>query len=181
MGLLVNGPLVLQMAVYGRDEYYAIKADIGDGSVRPNNGSEPVSCYAVWQEEWRSMIEGLSDVMTPRAAASESESDRTVESVALAGAAAIQRLIADRDSLRERVNIQQRELVSLSSLNEDLRRRINLVRHHYVELGTKVLAQLEQFDQAFRDAMQDKPETAAASGDHANLIALANRLKPNRG
>jgi predicted nucleic acid-binding Zn-ribbon protein len=129
------------------------------------------------------MIDGLSDVMTPRppAQASESDSDRTVESVALAGAAAIQRLITDRDSLRERVNIQQRELVALSSLNEDLRRRINLVRHHYVELGTKVLAQLEQFDQAFRDAIQDKPETAAASSDHANLIALANRLKPNRG
>jgi hypothetical protein len=45
------------------------------------------------------MIEGLSNVMTsrPQGQVSESESDETVESVALAGASAIQRLIADRN------------------------------------------------------------------------------------
>jgi predicted nucleic acid-binding Zn-ribbon protein len=129
------------------------------------------------------MIEGLTHVMTPKpqAQASESESDETMESVALAGAAAIQRLIADRDNLRTRANAQQRELVALSAINEDLRRRVALIRHHYVELGTKILTQLEQFDQATRDAMQDNQHTAPASSEDANLVALAHRLRPTNG
>jgi len=127
------------------------------------------------------MIEGLMNVMTPRPqGASSDESNANLENVALAGAAAIQRLIADRDELRNRTNVQQRELVALSAINEDLRRRIALIRHHYVELGTRILAQLEQFDQAFREAMRDE-ESAAAPSEHANLVALAHRLKPNTG
>jgi hypothetical protein len=139
------------------------------------------------------MIEGLTNVMTPKpqAQASEGEPDETMESVALAGAAAIQCLIADRDNLRSRANTQQRELVALSAINEDLRRRVALIRHHYVELGTRILTQLEQFDQATRDAMQADPHTASAVQDnqHAaptpsedeNLVALAHRLRPNNG
>jgi predicted nucleic acid-binding Zn-ribbon protein len=128
------------------------------------------------------MIEGLINVMTPRPQGiSADESDANLEKVALAGAAAIQRIVADRDELRNRSNVQQRELVALSAINEDLRRRIALIRHHYVELGTRILAQLEQFDQAFREAMRDTQETAAAPSEHANLVALAHRLKPNTG
>lgn len=128
------------------------------------------------------MIEGLINVMTPKPqGASADESDATLEKVALAGAAAIQRIIAERDELRNRANTQQRELVALSAINEDLRRRIALIRHHYVELGTRILAQLEQFDQAFRDVSHDTQEAAAAPSEHANLVALAHRLKPNTG
>ena len=128
------------------------------------------------------MIEGLINVMNPKLQGiSADESDATLEKVALAGAAAIQRIIADRDELRNRANTKQRELVALSAINEDLRRRIALIRHHYVELGTRILAQLEQFDQAFREAMRDNQETAAAPSEHANLVALAHRLKPNTG
>jgi len=126
------------------------------------------------------MIEGLINVMNPKPRGTPAdESDATLEKVALAGAAAIQRLIADRDELRNLANTQQRELVALSAINEDLRRRIALIRHHYVELGTRILAQLEQFDQAFRDAMRETQENAAAPSEHANLVALAHRLKPN--
>ena len=127
------------------------------------------------------MIEGLTSVITPKPQpqASEGESDGTMESVALAGAAAIQHLIADRDNLRNRVNAQQRELVALSAINEDLRRRVVLIRHHYIELGTRILTQLEQFDQATRDAMQDNQHTAPAPTEDANLVALARRLRPS--
>ena len=129
------------------------------------------------------MIDGLINVMTPKpqAQASEGEPDETMESVALAGAAAIQRLIADRDSLRNCANAQERDLVALSAINEDLRRRIALIRHHYVELGTRILTQLEQFDQATRDAMQDNQHAAPAPSEDANLVALAHRLKPSNG
>jgi hypothetical protein len=118
--------------------------------------------------------------MTPKIAGTQ-ESDDDLEKAALLGAAAIQRLIADRDDLRNRTTTQQRELVALSAINEDLRRRIALIRHHYVELGTKILAQLEQFDEAFREAMRENQEKADSSAEHANLVALAQRLKPQTG
>jgi gluconate kinase len=129
------------------------------------------------------MIEGLTNVMTPKtqAQASEGEFDEAMESVAIAGAAAIQRVIADRDNLRNRANAQQRELVALSASNEELRRRVALIRHHYIELGTRILTQLEQFDQATRDAMQDNQHTAQAPSDDPNLVALARRLRPSNG
>ena len=129
------------------------------------------------------MIESLRNVMPPKPQdqVCEGESE-TMESVALAGAAAIQRLIADRDSARNFANAQQRDLVALNAINEDLRRRIGLIRHHYFELGTRILAQLEQFDQATREAMQDNPQVAVpAPSEDANLVALAHRLKPSNG
>jgi hypothetical protein len=122
------------------------------------------------------MIEALMNVMTPKAIGDES--DANLERAAMAGAAAIERIIADRDDLRNRATTQQRELVALSAINEDLRRRIALIRHHYVELGTKILGQLEQFDEAFREVMREK-EVATASIEHDNLVALAQRLRPD--
>lgn len=86
---------------------------------------------------------GLMNVITPKPHGAHEESDATLEKVALAGTAAIQQLIADRDQLRKRANDQQRELVTLSAINEELCPRIALIRHHYVELGTRILAQLD--------------------------------------
>ena len=126
------------------------------------------------------MIEGLTNVMTPKAVGSQ-ESDDDLAKVALQGAAAMQRLIADRDDLRNRTTTQQRELVALSAINEELRRRIALIRHHYLELGTKILAQLEQFDEAFRESTREKEEKVESFTEHANLVALAQRLRPQTG
>jgi hypothetical protein len=102
------------------------------------------------------MIEGLSQVLTPPRS-EPYEGDDTVERVAIAGANAIQCLIADRDDLRRRANAQQQNLVALSAINEELRGRLDLVRRHYVELAKNIVAQLEQFDRATRDAMQYTP------------------------
>ena len=129
------------------------------------------------------MIETLRHIITskPQAQLSEGVSEETIESVALAGAAAIQRLIADRDTLRDRVNTQQRELVTLSAANEELRCRLGLIRQQYLELGSRILAQLEQFDRVTREAIQDNQVPLPSPQDDANLIALAYRLKPNNG
>jgi len=108
------------------------------------------------------------------------ETEVNLERVASVGAAAIQRIVAERDNLRQHGLAQQRELVALSAINEDLRRRIALIQHHYVELGTKILTQLEQFDDAFREIMREKENNARAATDHDNLVALAQRLRPNR-
>jgi len=127
------------------------------------------------------MIEGLLRVVTPKPSVEANEDmtdDNTLERVAIAGASAIQRLIADRDSLRNRVHVQQQDLVALSAINNELRGRIALVHHRYIELAKIIIAQLEQFDRATRDAMQDKEDVATPPSDYADLIALANRLKP---
>jgi hypothetical protein len=128
------------------------------------------------------MIDGLKDVKTSRPLgqfAAEVTEDH-VENIALAGAAAIQRIIADRDQLRVLAKVQQQDLVALSALNKELCGRIALIRHHYVELGTQILAQLEQFDRATRNAMQDEHMASdAAPNDEANLVAIANRFKPS--
>ena len=127
------------------------------------------------------MIDGLKNVMSPKDALRIDMMDESLESIAIAGASAIQRLIADRDNLRNYVSTQQRDLIALTATNEELRRRIASIRHHYIELGTRILSQLEQFDQATRDLMQDKqPESVTVREDDANLVSLAHRLKPAR-
>jgi uncharacterized coiled-coil DUF342 family protein len=125
------------------------------------------------------MIEGLSKVLTMKGEANKSDSDDSVERVAIAGANAIQRLIADRDDFRNRANVQHQDLLCLSAINKELRDRIVLIRHHYVELATRIIAQLEQFDRATRDALQDKDPAPTPQSDDADLLALANRLKPD--
>ena len=129
------------------------------------------------------MVEGLMNAMGSKVTGVD-ESEVDLEKVALVGAEAIQRIIADRNDLRQHALAQHRELVALSAINEDLRRRIALIRDHYVELGTKILAQLEQFDEAFRELMREevrraKSERTDAGTEHDNLVALAHRLRPN--
>ncbi len=126
------------------------------------------------------MIEGLISIVTPTGQGhlAEGATDETIDSVALTGAEAIQRIIADRNNLRACTNVQQRDLVALNSTNEELRRRLAVIRHHYVELATKILTLLEQFDQATREARDFGQAAARSESDDDNLAALARRLKP---
>ena len=125
------------------------------------------------------MIETLRQIITPKAQPSESGSEESVESIALAGAAAIHQLISERDNFRACLNAQQQDLVSLSAANEELRGRLRLIRQQYLELGSRILTQLEHFDKITREALQDSPAPVSAPQDEAKLIALAHRLKPN--
>jgi hypothetical protein len=104
-------------------------------------------------------------------------SDETLESTALAGAAAIQRIIAERDSLRSWATSQQQALINLRKANEDLRRRILLARQGYLEIATRILEHFEEFDGALRDT----PEASAVPQslkETDTLIDLAQRLSP---
>jgi hypothetical protein len=53
------------------------------------------------------------------------------------------------------------------------------IRQHYLELASKVLAQLEEFDQSTRDLVQER-QGRSFNGrlEDDNLVSLANRLKP---
>ena len=122
------------------------------------------------------MIDGQPNLVHPSEAAKE---EQTLEAIAVAGASAIQRLISERDHLRIRVNAQQGDLVHLTAANVDLRRCVISIRQHYIELATKVLAQLEQFDHATRGLTQERQSKSFDGRDEdANLVSLAHRLKP---
>ena len=121
------------------------------------------------------MIEGFRN---PDAQATQGPSYQTIETVALAGAAAIQRLIADRDGLRNHGDAQERELVSLRASNDDLRRHITRIRDHYIRLATEFLTQLKHFDETIQVGVQ-KAYGATGTTQDATLISLAQRLSPN--
>jgi hypothetical protein len=80
------------------------------------------------------------------------ESDEELENAAVVGAAAVQRLIADRNRLRA-------ELAASKAAQERLHQR-------YVELGKTVLSLLQQFDITMREAMAGSPDSAV--GEAAN-------------
>jgi hypothetical protein len=122
------------------------------------------------------MIDGRTKIVHP---SEQTKEEHTLESLAIAGASAIQRLISERDDLRVRVNTQEGDLAHLTAANMELRRCIISIRQHYIELATKVLAQLEQLDDATRDMIQERQNRSFdARAQDENLVSLAHRLKP---
>ena len=121
------------------------------------------------------MIDGRPNIVHP---SEQTKAEHTLESLAIAGASAIQRLISERDDLRVRVNTQEGDLAHLTAANMELRRCIISIRQHYIELATKVLAQLEQLDDATRDMIQERQNRSFDAARDDNLVSLAHRLKP---
>ena len=122
------------------------------------------------------MIDGRTKIVHP---SEQTKAEHTLESLAIAGASAIQRLISERDDLRVRVNTQEGDLAHLTAANIELRRCVISIRQHYIELATKVLAQLEQFDHETRDIIQERQNRSFdARAQDENLVSLAHRLKP---
>jgi hypothetical protein len=93
--------------------------------------------------------------------------DHEIESAAVAGAAAVQRLIADRNSLRNRLAAQERELMASRATQEDLRRRLGMLHQRYLELARKIVSQMEQFDGSIREALRERPD--GNTEDAANI------------
>jgi hypothetical protein len=112
------------------------------------------------------------------APAAEFSSNQAMENAALAGAAAIQRLVAECKHLRTRLSPQETELVRLRGANEGLRRRYALLHQRYVELAKKILSQLEQFDGAIREAGQ---EVIDENGRHEEPMVLHQRPQDGNG
>jgi hypothetical protein len=97
----------------------------------------------------------------PAAQEDDFSSDQAIENAALAGAAAIQRLVAERNNLRNRLAAQQRELATMHAYNEDLRRRLFVLHQRYVDVAKRVVGQLEQFDGTMREVIQEGQKGAA--------------------
>lgn len=86
------------------------------------------------------------------------EIDHEIESAAVAGAAAVQRLIADRNSLRNRLAAQERDLMASRAMQEDLGRRLAMLHQRYLELARKIVSQMEQFDGSMREALRERSD-----------------------
>jgi hypothetical protein len=74
----------------------------------------------------------------------------------LASANAIQRLVAERDALRSRVEILERELTGL-------RQQTTLVHDSYRTLTTEFVTQFQLIDRAVNDLFREPSESAEAS------------------
>ena len=78
------------------------------------------------------------------------------EHVALAAAMAIQRLIADRNALRNHAAAQERELTRL-------RRHIALIRDSYLRLTSEFVTQLQHIDNAVSSVVEGPAQPASSS------------------
>jgi hypothetical protein len=106
------------------------------------------------------MIEDARDAGADvEAPAAEFANGQSMESAALAGAAAIQRLVAECNTLRTRVSLQETELARLRSANESVRRRFALLHQRYVDLAKKILG-----DQREWPAREWRPRRAGDPG-----------------
>lgn len=92
----------------------------------------------------------------------ELSTDQAVETAALAGAAAVQKLVSERNELRTRLAAQEQETAAYRALNNELRRRLLLVHQTYVEMAKGVVGDLERFDAALRESAQDAHATLEA-------------------
>jgi hypothetical protein len=100
-------------------------------------------------------------------------SDREIEAAAIAGSAAIRRIIAERNELR-------RERDRLNAINEELRHqneKTTLLRDHYRQIATELLVQLRHMHQAIEEASRKVNELSAdPQSRDAALMALARRF-----
>jgi hypothetical protein len=92
--------------------------------------------------------------------------DGDTESLALAVADAIRRLIAERNALRSQVRALEREVINLRAKDADLRRHITLICDNYRRLTTEFVTQGGRIDEAIRSVIHEPTES-----DVANQIA----------
>jgi hypothetical protein len=98
------------------------------------------------------------------------DSDQELESAAVAGAAAVQRLIADRNDLRS-------QLTASRATQEEQRRRLGMLHQRYIELARNIISQLEHFDGTIRGALRERAE--GTIGEAANIAGPARQFDGN--
>jgi len=95
------------------------------------------------------------------------ESDDELERSAVAGAAAIERLISDRNNLRNLLAAHERELAASRADQQDLKRQFAMLYQRYIELAKRVVSQLQQFDGAMREVMTERLDGTNAEATNA--------------
>ena len=107
--------------------------------------------------------------------------DQHGEAAGLTGA--IQRLIMERDHYKSQAATQERDIIQLRAVNDELRKQnkhVAVVRDHYMRLSIEIVTQLKQVDQLLKDVAKKTYGVASEfRGDDAGLVALARRLSPS--
>lgn len=113
------------------------------------------------------------DPQQPSHHSTQQASDREIENAAIAGAAAIRRVLGERNELR-------RDRERLTAVNEELRDQIGkltAVRDHHVQLASDLFAQLKHVHDTIYAALQKTQGLSLAPEDQdATLIDLARRF-----
>ena len=81
------------------------------------------------------------------------QSPDELEKSAVAGAVAVEKLIADRNNLRNLLSARERELSASRSAQEDVKRQLGMLHKQYIQLAKGIVSQLHQFDHSLRKAM----------------------------
>jgi hypothetical protein len=105
------------------------------------------------------------------------ESDQELERSAVVGAAAVERLIADRNNLRSILAAHERELAASRAAQESLNHRLGVLHQRYVELAKSIVSQLQQFDSAMREAMSDRSKIT--NGEAAGVPGAKSQFDNN--
>ena len=95
------------------------------------------------------------------------ETDDELERSAVAGAAAVERLIADRNKFRNLLAAHERERAASRAVQQDLKRQLAILHQRYVELAKRVVSQLHQFDCAMREFMSERLDGTNAETTNA--------------
>lgn len=104
--------------------------------------------------------------------------DQAVEHAALAGAAAIQKLVEERNELRTRLVAQEQETVAYRALNNELRRQLLVVHQNYVDVAKGIVSDLERFDATLRETAQEAHSAMDAQMPWHNAAPAAHAQDP---
>jgi len=106
-------------------------------------------------------------VQSPSSEAGQFGSEQDIEIVLLAAAAAIQRLVAERNALRKRTAEQECELTHF-------RRQSTLIHDSYRNLTTEFVKQFHLVDSAVSNLVGEPAEQADADTPEQDLAEQAN-------
>jgi hypothetical protein len=97
------------------------------------------------------------------------ENGDELERSAVAGAAAVERLIAGRNNLRNLLTAHERELAASRADQHDHKRQFAMLHQRYIELAKRVVSQLQQFDGAMREVMNERPHRTNAEAPNTTM------------
>jgi hypothetical protein len=97
----------------------------------------------------------MEAAQSPSAEVGQHDSEQDIESVLLAAAGAIQRLIAERNALRKRASTQERELTHF-------RRQSNLIHDSYRNLTSEFVKQFQLVDSVVSNLVGEPTDQAGA-------------------
>lgn len=99
-------------------------------------------------------------------------SEDELETAATAGAAAVQKLIADRNQLRNYISLLKSELNASRTAEEEQKRRFGILRQRYIELARRIISQLHLFDRELSVAASESTKCASEASKNFTVTNL---------